>query len=65
MADSDTEVGAENANYTSIKNFLDPTKVLRHTPEEVRKYYDEEKITVSGVDAPTPFLDFGGKFKPN
>jgi len=58
MADSDTEVGPELANYTTVKNFTDSTKQLRYTPEEIRKYYDEEKITVSGVAPPTPFLDF-------
>lgn len=61
LAESDTEVGAEMANYTTIKNFLDTSKPSRHSPEEIRKYYDEEKIIVTGVSAPTPFLDFLGK----
>lgn len=59
MADSDTEVGPEHANYTTIKNFFDTSKPSRYSPEEVKRYMDEEKIIVSGTNETfVPLMDF-------
>ena len=60
MADSDTEVGPENANFTTIKNFYDSSKPSRYSPEEIKRYMEEEKIIVSGASENyLPMMDFG------
>jgi len=59
MAESDTEVGPENANFTTIKNFLDTSKPPKYSQDEIRRYYDEEKIiSAAGSNPPEPFLSF-------
>lgn len=60
MADSDTEVGAEMANYTTIKNFYDPSKnPSNRSSEEIKHFMDKEQIIISGTsDAFLPMMDF-------
>lgn len=56
--DSDSEQPAA-ATFTTIKCFYDESKQgVRRAPEEINAYYDQEKIAVTGVNAPVPFLEF-------
>jgi ATP-dependent RNA helicase DDX5/DBP2 len=56
--DSDSEAPAAAA-FTTVKCFYDETKQgVRRDPEEVNQYYEQEKIAVTGVNAPVPFLEF-------
>jgi len=57
-ADSDNEVDPQMANFTTNKNFYDPNKAVRHSPDEIKRYFDEEKIAINGVNEPTPFISF-------
>lgn len=56
--DSDTEVSPDLANFTTIKNFYDNNQPTKYSTEEIRRYYEEERIAVNGVNAPTPFMNF-------
>lgn len=60
MADSDTEVGADMANYTTIKNFYDPSKnPSNRSSEEIKHFMEKEQIAVSGTsDTFLPMMDF-------
>ena len=60
MADSDTEVGAENANFTTIKNFYDSAKnPSSRSSDEIKHFMDKEQIIVSGSNETyLPMMDF-------
>lgn len=58
LEDSDTEISPDMANFVTNKCFYDVNTPTRYSTEEIRRYFDEEKIVVSGTNAPTPFMNF-------
>jgi len=63
--DSDTEVDPQLANFVTNKNFLDKSYVSKYSPEEIKRFYDDEKITVYGSNDVAPFLSFNDYKWPN
>ena len=58
LADSDTECDPSLANFTTNKNFYDLSQQTRHSPEEVKSYYDEEQIAITNANTFAPFVGF-------